>query len=1139
MVMTPYVKTILRSIRMTLPRFLAIFAIIALGVGFFSGLKVTTPSFVYTADIYTKEYSMFDFKLLSTIGFEQADIDEIAKRTNCIVEGSYTADCAAYLGDTVSADTVRFLSITQNVNKLKLESGRMPEKPDEIVIDGYMVSSARIGDKLVIADETSESARKMFKYNEYTVVGTARTPVYMNFQRGTSDEGSGSVSYYVCALPEAFDSEYFTEAYLYANTGLYIYSDEYQAWAKTAEDEYGDIVEDVINKRFDRLLKDEYQKLYDGFDEFNDEIGDAWDEITDGRKELNDGKKELEDAQKEIDDGRKELADAKKTLDDSKKKLNEAKKKLNSASVEIGAGKTQLENAKKQLDGYKAQLDGYQQQINDGKAQLSEARTNAPSQITGLKSLISGLKSQIADIEAGIINNQGRLEQATDEDEIAEIEGQIETQKKNKEELQKKLSEYEQQLSTLETMVAGGFDAQEAELNSRQEQLDAQYAAYTENLQKYELQKDAYDKGVKEYNKGKAEYDSGLKKYNDGLKKYNDGVKKLDDAQKEVDDGWAEYNDGVFELWKGYSEFSYEAETAFRSELVYGYVLLEAVDAPDTYTLGRDKNTGYVCFDNDSKIVDGIAAVFPIFFFAIAALVCSTTMSRMVSDERGIIGTMRALGFTDTAIVMKYAIYAGSASVLGGVLGFLGGTKLFPAVIWEVYAMMYGFTEISFKSSALLFVIALGVALICTVGVSVVTAMSALTGMPAELIRPKAPLPGKRILLERIGFIWTRMKFLHKVSARNVFRFKKRMWMMIVGIAGCTALLLTAFGLYDSICNVVNIQYDDIMKYDLQVMFDDKYRQYEIENAAKAASENAGVNCEYVIVKDDVAKNNGSGYVRDLEMFISDDPNVSKIFGLTDVKTGETLPWPADGEVAVSSKLAEKNNVKVGDSVTLLYGDDDHEVTLKVGSVFTNYTFHYVMMTPNTYRESFGKPYTPETILFKTETKTSADAYKVASFLTDNYTIKTWSSTNDSRESFAKTMERMNYVIVLVITCAAALAFIVLFNLNNINITERIREIATLKVMGFNKRETGAYVTRENVILVLLGFVVGIPLGFLLHRYVMAQIAMDMVTYQVRIVPLSYFYSLAFVLLFSTIVNLIMRAKIEKIDMAESLKSAE
>ena len=294
-----------------------------------------------------------------------------------------------------------------------------------------------------------------------------------------------------------------------------------------------------------------------------------------------------------------------------------------------------------------------------------------------------------------------------------------------------------------------------------------------------------------------------------------------------------------------------------------------------------------------------------------------------------------------------------------------------------------------------------------------------------------------------------------------------------------------------------------------------------------------------MIAKEDTAKNNGSGYVRDVQMFISDDPNTNKIFGLNDKKTGEALTWPADGEVAVSGKLADKNDLKIGDTVTLLYGDDEHEVKLKVGSIFTNYTYHYVLMTPATYREAFGRTYNPETLLAATENKSAAESYKIASYLSDNYDIKTWFSTTDSRESFAKTMERMNYIIVLVIVCAAALAFIVLFNLNNINITERIREIATLKVMGFNRNETGAYVTRENVILVLLGFIVGIPLGFLLHRYVMAQIAMDMVTYQVHIEPVSYVYSLAFVLAFSTVVNLIMRAKIEKIDMAESLKSAE
>ena len=1068
MVMSPYVKTILRSIKMTLPRFLAIFAIIALGVGFFAGLKVTTPSFVYTADLYAKEYAMFDFRFLSTIGFTQEDIDEIAKRTNCAVEGSYTFDCAAFLGGGASADTVRFMSITKNVNKLKLVSGRMPEKPDEIVVDGFKASSKHIGEKLVIAPDTSEDNLEKFKYKEYTIVGAVRTPVYLNFQRGTSDEGSGSVNYFVCALPEAFDCERFTEAYLYADNGLYIYSDAYKEWADKAEDEYGDIVDDVTLASFDKLLKKEYRKISDEVEDHYDDIDDGWKEINDARKELDDAKKEINDGQKEINDNRKKLADAKKTLDSSKKKLEDAKKQLDSAGKQLKDGKKELDKAKKTLAGTKKQLDTMKKGIDDGRAYI----------------------------------------------------------------------EYARQTMTPEQQAAAGIDQMEQQLDQTEALYKTYLQQYNAGYKTYKEGKAAYDKNYKKYKNARAQYSSGLKKYNDGVKKYNDGVKKLNDAQKELDDGRKEYEDGLREFWDGYYDFATEINKAYM-DVIDGRTQIESADAPDTFILGRDKNTGYVCFDNDAKIVDGVAAVFPIFFFAIAALVCSTTMSRMVNDERGIIGTMRALGYTDFSIVMKYAIYAGSASILGTVLGFLGGTKLFPWAIWEVYKMMYGFTNLKFTTSVPLFVIVICVALICTVGVSVVTAASALTGMPAELIRPKAPLPGKRILLERIGFIWTKMKFLHKVSARNVFRFKKRMWMMIVGIAGCTALLLTAFGLYDSICNVVNIQFDTIMKYDLKVAFDDSYRQDMIEDATKDAHDHMDFAFDYIIVKDDTAKNNGSGYVRDVEMFISDDPNTTKIFGLNDVKTGETLNWPPDGEVAVSGKLAEKNNINAGDTITVMYGDDEHEVKLKVSCVFTNYTFHYILMTPATYRESFGKTYNPDTLLAATENKAASESYKIASYLSDNYEIKTWNSTADSRESFAKTMDRMNYVIVLVVASAAALAFIVLFNLNNINITERIREIATLKVMGFNRKETGAYVTRENVILVILGFFFGIPLGFLLHRYVMTQIAMDMVTYQMRIVFMSYVYSLAFVLAFSAIVNLIMRAKIEKIDMAESLKSAE
>lgn len=1138
MVISPYVKTIARSIKMTLPRFIAIFAIIALGVGFFAGLKVTTPSFILTGDKYLKDYAMYDFKLLSTIGFTDEDIEEIAKRTSCVVEGAYSADCSAYLGDEVSADTVRFISITNNVNKADLKSGRFPEKADEILIDEYMVPNAVLGTKLVIAEETSDNAKDMFKYREYTIVGTARSPIYMNFQRGTSDEGSGSVSYYVLALPGAFDSEYYTEAYLYADTGLYIYSDEYKEWAANAEKQYKVALKSVIDDRFESLIHEEYDKLYDGIDEFNDGINEGWDEISDARQKLDDAKKELEDAQEEINKGWAELEDGKATLDESASSLADYKKQLTSAKVLLEASKADLDRKKSELDNLQDDIDTLSSEISEERSQLNSDRSATTSRIASLNYSISSYESAIASLDAGIENTKARLENASSDWEARLIQSQLDYQETSRENYIQQLEEAKAELEELNEFAAG-FDARQDAIDAKQKEYEEKIADYNSKYSVYISDKVSYEFSLQQYESSKSQYDTAYMQYAEGLNKYYEGVSELLDAQEQVDEGWDEYNKGVYELWKGYSEYSMTADNVFNTNLVYGFALIESVDDPEVYILGRDKNTGYVCFDNDAQIVDGVAAVFPLFFFAIAALVCSTTMSRMVGDERGIIGTMRALGFTDTAIVMKYAIYAGSASVLGCVFGFLGGTKLFPYVIWEVYRMMYGFTDLTFKNSLPLFIIVLIASLACTVGVSVVTSLSALKGMPAELIRPKAPLPGKRILLERITPVWKNMKFLHKVSARNVFRFKKRMFMMIVGIAGCTSLLITAFGLYDSICNVVSFQYDFITKYGLAVTFDERYRQYEIEDAAALAVANSGLDCKYAVVKSDTAKNNGSGYVRDVNLFISDDPDILEIFGIIDDKTGESLPWPSDGEVALSQKLAEKNKVKVGDTVTLLYGSDEREITVKVGAIFKNYTYHNVFMTPATYREFFGRPYTPETLLVSTPANDREESYKVASYLSDNYELKTWFSTADSKDSFSNTMERMNYIIVLVVSSAAALAFIVLFNLNNINITERIREIATLKVLGFNKNETGAYVTRENVLLVLMGYGVGIPLGFLLHRFVMNQIEMDMVTYDMRITFLSFIYSLLFVLAFSAIVNLIMRAKIEKIDMAESLKSAE
>ena len=459
---------------------------------------------------------------------------------------------------------------------------------------------------------------------------------------------------------------------------------------------------------------------------------------------------------------------------------------------------------------------------------------------------------------------------------------------------------------------------------------------------------------------------------------------------------------------------------------------------------------------------------------------------------------------------------------------------MFPFVIWQVYNIMYGFSPIVYKTDLLIFMLALLVSLLCSVGVTVFTALSEMKGTPAELIRPKAPSAGKRILLERINFLWKPLKFTYKVSIRNVFRFKKRMFMMIVGIAGCTALLITGFGIRDSVGDIVDIHYDKVLTYDVAVTFKDDVTEEQMREIASQADAKAGTSSINVIARHENVTHNGEA-IRDVNLIISDDENMSSAFGAW--IGDEKMPWPSDGQICISSKLARKNDIKAGDEITLSYGDSGESFTLEVAYVFDNYIYHYAYMSSATYEKAFGREYEPDTMYVILDE--GSDVYTYAQNFSDEDSIKTWTVVKDMQAGFRETISQLDKVVVLVIACAALLAFIVLFNLNNINITERIREIATLKVLGFNRLETGSYVFRENVILVVIGFILGIPLGTVLHAFVISQIEMDMVTFVIQIFPISYVYSLGFVILFSVIVDFVMRGKIEKINMAESLKSIE
>ncbi len=597
-----------------------------------------------------------------------------------------------------------------------------------------------------------------------------------------------------------------------------------------------------------------------------------------------------------------------------------------------------------------------------------------------------------------------------------------------------------------------------------------------------------------------------------------------------LDDYWAQYYDGLAEYEEAVAEFESEIADA-EAEISDARAELEDLEEPTLYVFTRSINSGYVTFESDSLIVSNVARFLPIFFFLIAALVCSTTMTRMIDDERTQIGILSALGYSKGSILAKYVIYSGAAATIGSVAGYFLGSFLFPLVILKAYTMLYNLEGFIYIFSPAYFLVSLAISLVCSVGTTVVSCRSALRCQPADLIRPKSPAAGKRIWLERVTPIWSRLKFMHKVTLRNIFRFKKRMIMMLMGVAGCTALLLTGFGINDSVANLGNFQFDDILTYDISVTFSDEITEDDISNVSDELSDVIEAQAISMSYSTDVSAND---VYKTAYYIVSDDDSFSDVISLH--LDDEEVSLPADGGVLISEKLASMLDVDIGDSITV-YTTEGEMAEATVSGLVDNYVQHYIYMTGEAYENIFGEEYEPETLMLSLTD--DADHYNVSATLLNMDGISTVTVVNDTRQMIDNMMQSLNYVVALILLCAAALAFIVMFNLGNINISERAREIATIKVIGFRKSETNDYVFRENIVLTLMGIVIGLPLGVLLHAFVMSQIKVDMVSFKVVINPISFVFTVVLVILFAIITDLILRKKIAAIDMAESLKSVE
>ena len=644
--------------------------------------------------------------------------------------------------------------------------------------------------------------------------------------------------------------------------------------------------------------------------------------------------------------------------------------------------------------------------------------------------------------------------------------------------------------------------------------------------------------GAKELNSFSAAYEDKVDAVMEGLEAIKDERVQarydeiIDEAQKELDDAWAEYNDkkaeAEQELADGKEEIL-DAESEVR-EIEKG-----------KWVLGdRSDNTSFSSYGDNADKIAAIATVFPVFFFLVAALVALTTMTRMVEEERGQVGTMKALGYTRGQIAAKYILYALAASLAGSAAGMLIGMQLFPRIILSAYNIMYDLPELLTPFNWGYGLLATGAAVACTLLATLNACWAELREQPASLMLPKAPKAGKRILLEHIGPVWRRLKFTHKVTARNLFLYKKRFFMTVVGIAGCTALLVTGFGLHDSISGIVEKQFDELAHYQMLVSLQDP-SALEGRDLSAILEDDSQITGYLAMTQEDATVVPEEGNEED-NVYItvpSDTGALNDYFTFRQRTTGEAVPFE-EGSVIITEKLAKRQDVGVGDTITV-ENADGKEAAFTITGVCENYVYHYLYMSADVYREAFGEG--PEVNLLYCSLADGVDTPEaedeLSTALLKCRDVAGAQFTHEITASFSQSLGSINYIVVVLIIAAGALAFVVLYNLTNINITERSKELATIKVLGFYDNEVGAYIYRETSILALIGTACGLLFGIALHTFVIRTAEVDMVMFGRSIYPMSFVWSALLTILFSVLVNLVMYRKLKNISMVESMKAPE
>ncbi len=865
-----------------------------------------------------------------------------------------------------------------------------------------------------------------------------------------------------------------------------------------------------------------------------EELDAGWASYEEGLAALAEAEEELAEAGEELTQARSQLDEGWKSYGENEKTLEEAAETLSALEEAAGALK-QLEAAGRTLtEEQKAVLAAYEEgkaSYQEGTAALAEAKAQLEAGEAEYEAGRTAYEESLPAAEASI-------EEA--ETELTEAKAQLEAGEQEYEAGLAQIEAAEEELAGAAGAV-GTARAAVAEWDENLPLMQEAVRTYEDSLAEYERGREELLSGEREYEAGRAEYETGVKEVEenrqslaDAREQVSEGTEALEEARRtlanartEVEDGQAEYEDARASAQEQFAQAEQELADA-REEV-------GNLSRPKWYVLNRETNASYYSFLSNADKVSAIAQVFPIFFFLVAALVALTTMTRMVEEERTEIGVMKALGFGTGAIAAKYLLYAGTASIVGAVAGVLLGQWIFPTVIWSAYSIMYyypGF-HVSFLAQYALpsAFASIGSVLIATMA----AVFGALSEGPAQLMLPKAPKEGKRIFLEHLPFLWNRLKFTYKVTARNIFRYKQRFFMTIVGIAGCTALLVAGFGIRDSIGNVVHIQFQDIQKYTLTVTVDEDASGGEKETLQARFS---GQGEESLVTYYERLTLYAGEESEDIYVEVPEDSSRFPDFiELRERTSGKAVPFD-DHSVIITEKLADSLGVGIGDAVTLEKSDGT-PADFTLTGITENYIWGYLYIGRSAWEEAYGE--SPECLTWMVQssavTGEEEDA-QIEELLQIPYVASAQFSTG-TVTTFNNMLNQIDYIVIVLILCAGLLAFVVLYNLININISERQREIATIKVLGFYDREVNAYIFRETFLLSIFGSLAGLVVGFFLHRFVILTVEVDYIMFGRSAKPLSYVYSVLITLAFTAVVSLFMSRKLKQISMVESLKSVD